>query len=297
MMKKTISILSIVPLFFVLAYPVNAQEITFPTPWSPESQEPIPYSPYNKNIHYEFAVPSLVRALMAVGRTIADPLQIGVWYEAVKARFPEFLDDMIALTEEESHQEFGQFDPAPFVEFGDKWIRAIEEYPGLDEVKPLVIPILENLLTGLTVPRKQRPGEDPLTNLYEWYIWNFLDSPWGFREVFRLEPLPEEGVEEIVREISSEVTEAGYKKERVHWRKTTVLKNGTVIFYQIIVDDEIVYEFNSEPNDRTFLHAVLREMMQNNEDPELIAALQEFVNLIDYYIDEAAQNGGLILPT
>ena len=251
--------------------------------------------PFTKDIPYEQAVPALLEAVSQEVRAVKDDQElaaIGQWEIQTRARIQEFLDDLIQVSIDMENLPPDEVS-ARYEAVADKWIGIIYTFPDIAEVLPGVEPLVEQLFSGLPQLRVHRRGRDaPLQNLFEWYFAMEVDNPWGTAAFYQLLPIEPVFREFLFSELANVRTIEGHETIKIIRRETIVRKNGTLIFYELIRDDQVVQNF-AVAKDPTLIHEILRMALQDNVDPFLIDVLQRYVELIDDELARARDQGVL----
>ena len=251
--------------------------------------------PFTKDVPYDQAVPAFLESVTQEVRAVKDDQElaaIGQWESQTRGRIQEFLDDLIRVSIDTEHLSPEEV-IAEYQAVEDKWTNVIYTFPDIDEVLPGVRPLVEQLFSGLPRLREHRSGQDvPLQNLYEWYVAMEVENPWGTAAYYQLLPVEPVLREFIFSEIANVRTVEGVESIRIIRRETIVRKNGTLIFYELIQDDQVVQNF-AVAKDPTLIHELLRLALQDNADPFLVDVLQRYVELIDDELARARDQGVL----
>ena len=119
MMHRVKMILHYFLIAFILSFPYVAQAQS-----------------YDINTHYEQAVPNFLEAVKEAVSEVENKEEIAEWAEDLSARLPEFLDDMISLSEDLANQGWGEYSFEPAEAFVEKWGGMFEDCPGCEEAIP-----------------------------------------------------------------------------------------------------------------------------------------------------------------
>lgn len=250
---------------------------------------------FTKDIPYQQAVPAFIEAVSQEVQPVKDEQElaaIGQWEEQTRFRIQEFLDDLIQASMDVETLPPDEVS-ARYEDVADKWLGVIYSFPDIYEVLPGVQPLVEQLFSGLPQLRSHRWGRDvPLQNLYEWYLAMEVQNPWGTAAYYQLLPLEPVFREFLLSEIANVRTLEGIETVKIIHRETIVRKNGTLIFYELIQNDQVIQNFAVE-KDPTLIHELLRLALQDNADPLLVDVLKKYVELIDDALAQARDQGGL----
>jgi hypothetical protein len=249
--------------------------------------------PFTKDIPYDQAVPAFLEAVTLEVQAVKDEQElaaIGQWEEQTRSRIQEFLDDLIQVSIDIENLPPDEVS-ARYEDVADKWLGVIYTFPDIGEVLPGIQPLVEQLFSGLPQIRAHRWGQDaPLQNLYEWYFAMEVENPWGTAAYYQLLPIEPILREFILSEIANVKTVEGIETIKIIHRETIVRKNGTLIFYELIQNDQVIQNFAVE-KDPTLIHELLRLALLDNVDPFLIDVLKKYVELIDDELAQARDQG------
>lgn len=192
--------------------------------------------------------------------------------------------DMSDAVEDLGSQEFGTYDMQKFRTLARKWNALADRYSLIDDLEPVVGPLIEDILIELPKLRPPAKGDIPFQNLCELYEQMQKKDLFGSAALFSFIFPQEVFIEKEVKEFAREIVVAGVKTTKIIRKKTIVKRNNAVAYYEIIEDDNVVERY-IEDIDKTVMHQTLREMKENNENPAVISAVEDLVGLIDYYLD------------
>ncbi len=256
---------------------------------------PLAHAQFDSSTHYEDAVPAILDELTTSVENVSNLNDIGAWAEQTQTRLPELLDELIAAITQYSNQPLDDNSLTQLTILSEKWNTVVAEYPDLAGVAVLVEPILDQALAGLPAVRGHRAGDTPFQSFFEFYRAMEIRNPWGVSAFFQLEPLP--NITRLLTLVESARTQTfkGVEETFVYSSETTVTVNNEVVFHQLIIDNEVVKLFQKTV-DVTLVHEILRQIQQDGLDPSLVAAIQSLVDLIDFHLMEA-QNNGLVIAS
>lgn len=249
--------------------------------------------PFDKDTHYQFAVPNFIDAIKNGTLSAKDPSELDeiyAWAQDAEARLPEFLDDLLVIAQQLEAQGTPEFIFEKYSAFADKWNTISQTYPGLNELDPILSPIIDQLFAGM--PTLQGPSSDnPMSGFADLYRALDTENPWFLRRLFRLEPVHSRK-SLTVQEIIEEEKIAGVRKKSIVFRETLARVNDFVVFFERIINDQS-NQFFVEFRDPTIIHEIIPLMIEDDQDPAVIAALEDMADLIDVHLQNAVNNGVL----
>lgn len=250
---------------------------------------------FTHDVHYTDAVPHFIEALKEATGQVKDDQELQEifhWEQSIRPRAPEFLRDLLVIARSlEINGGSEQYVFDQYKTFSDKWNEIAHTYPGLTELEPVLQPVIQKLFEGL--PSLQSPSSsNPMSGLYDWYKAMEATNPWGIGNFFKIPDLPSEHKIKTIHEISDESTISGVKNIHIIHREAVVTRNGLKVFYELTQDGQLINR-SVEYRDPSVLHETLKQMKLNGENPLIIQALQDMINLIDDHLESAFQNGVL----
>lgn len=251
--------------------------ILFSLPYRAQAQTTDSFSP---DVPYQEAVPAFLNAVTRAVEDVENKDDIARWADDTKSRLPEFLDDLIGVSSDFSHQPLGQFDSHTLDAFLSKWQTVITDCPECQALAPLVEPLVTTLFEDIPRLRRTRAGDVPFQNLSELFGQLRNMNPWGMGPLFQIEP-PPSGVAALkVAELSREQVQEGIKEIFVIRRRTLQIINNQIAFEEWIDDDAVRFtSFLFQAH--TMIHETLTQLQENGGDPEVIAMLEDLVALIN----------------
>ena len=251
-------------------------------------------APFDKGTPYQQAVPNFLDAVTNATSGVKDPIElneINTWAQDSRNDLPEFLNDLLDIAKQLEAQGTPEFVFEKYSAFADKWSTISQTYPGLNELDPIISPIIDQLFAGL--PTLQAPSSDnPLSGFYDLYQKMATENPWGFRNLFLLEPLPDTVSKLTINELLKEKRTAGVRSKSIVSRDTLATVNGLVVFFERIRNDKNLQRF-VRFRDPTMIHEIITRMKAKNEDPNVIASLEDLAQLIDLHLRSAVSFGVL----
>lgn len=252
-------------------------------------------SAYTSNVPYQQAVPNLIDDLKEKTAQVKDDQElqeIAQWETDTRNRLPEFLNDLLVIAQSLEKQGISsQYILDEYQTFSKKWNQVSQTYPGLNELDPVLKPIMTKLLEGL--PTLPPPSSDnPMSGFASLYHTLEAKNPWGMAALFQIPFLPEQWKTKNVQEQSHEMTIAGVKMLNIAHRRIKVDLNGVTVYYELKQDDQLI-EKTAEFRSPSVIHETLEAMIQNHEDPQVIQNLQNLVDLIDLHLNSELNKGVL----
>lgn len=243
-------------------------------------------SEFTPDVPYQEAVPSFLERIQTAVQDIVDVAAVRQWFEETGARFNEFASDFIDGVKEWAQAPLGSFGIGKIKDSTDKWNTVANNLPGLEDMRPVITPLLNEAVKDLPELEPVNNTGVPSGNIYNWYQQMEAANPWGTAALFKVERLDENIVKHLSKKIN-EQTREGVSSRTVIFKEKEVKKNGKPVFYILVKNDKVV-EKNVAAKDKTLMHEVLRNMKQNNDDPQFISLIQQIVDTIDSHLGTPA---------
>jgi len=202
----------------------------------------------------------------------------------------DLFNDLIMAVDDFKNQELGEYDFKKFKQVSEKWTLFFQDYADdniLDaEDKVIVDQVIE------TLPNLNDPSanQSPMDHIYKFFKSMETLNPLGLGSFFHILGIPNTREQEIVKMQINEVKKHGVKNTFVISKQIVKKVNDEIVYYELIEND-VLKDFFQKENDKTLIHEILREMKENNEDIQIILALEELLKFIDDKVEEY----GLIL--
>lgn len=244
---------------------------------------------------YPVAVEKFFNAVFGAVEEVDNKEEITEWADGFSQRLPEFLEDMIAVSESMYQQSLGSLtdnDFATVEEFVEKWEGVITTCPGCENLAPLVAPIIEEFFDGFPRIRDKREGDSPFQRYFEVFQEIEALNPWGTGGFFRVEPLTNFRSSLNIFEVKQEHRSNGYEEIIVSSRETREIENNQTTFFEFIENDKVT-DVGYSKDSITMMHEALMNLKLYGGDPEVIEGLYELVNLIDEKLRQAWEDGFL----
>jgi hypothetical protein len=183
--------------------------------------------------------------------------------------------------------------------FSGRFDAVVDDFPHFDEVKKILDPHMKQLTDVLArefpVLGPIPANGFPLSNFYEFFQQAERRNSFGMGAFFHIEPLKPTHIRKTYVSKIRYTDDAGYETEDVIYEEAQIFENDQEVSHRVVQDNAVVLN-ERRVEDFSFLHGLPAAMRHDRVNERFIRIVEEYINLVNYYLVQNYKERGLIIP-
>jgi hypothetical protein len=184
-------------------------------------------------------------------------------------------------------------------EFYARYHPIADDFPRAEEVKRIVKPHMDRLTAVLTQEFPvlgPMPAQGfPLGHFYEFFQEAERRNSFGMGAFFRVEPLKPHTTRRTYASRIRYVNEGGVASEDVIYEESQTFEDDEPVAHRLVRDNALLIN-EARREDFSVLHGLPAAMRRDGMNERFIRIVEEYINLVNYYVMDNYRNRGLIIP-